>query len=71
LGAFFFLLLALANLTTTENAFLAGVIVPFLPYEVDFFTAAIPAFTAWLNLEDRFFLVWVGKTAAEKERPPE
>jgi hypothetical protein len=41
-------------LDTALNAFLALVIVPFLPYEGLAFTIAIPFFIAWLNLVIRF-----------------
>ena len=49
-GAFFFLLAAEATLVTALNAFLALLMVPFLPYEVLPFTIFIPFDTALLNL---------------------
>ena len=50
------LLILLAVLVTAAKAFFALLIVPFLPYEVDPFTAFIPALTAMLNLVFRLTL---------------
>jgi len=49
LGAFLPFLTALAALVTALNAFLALLMVPFLPYEVLALTVFIPALTALLN----------------------
>ncbi len=45
------LLILLATLVTAPKARLALLIVPFLPYDGDAFTAFIPALTALLNFE--------------------
>ena len=69
LGAFLFFFFALITLLTIANAALGFVIFPGFPLEVDFLTAAIPAFTALLKvLTARFLVVAIavaGETGAE------
>ena len=51
LGIFLPFNTALAVLVTALNAFLGLEIIPFLPYEVEAFTVAIPTLIALLNLD--------------------
>ena len=56
------LLILLAVFVTAAKAFLELLIVPFLPYEVEAFTAFIPALTALLKLVLRLtgFILGIG-----------